>query len=35
MRTKFWLANLKGRDHLEGLGVGGRMIIKMDRKEVR
>jgi len=25
--TKFWSGNLKGRDHLEGLGVGGRIIL--------
>jgi hypothetical protein len=26
--TQFWLENLKGRDHLEDLGVDGRMILK-------
>jgi hypothetical protein len=28
MRTKFWLGNLKGRDHSEELGVGGEIILK-------
>jgi hypothetical protein len=27
MYTKFWSENLKGRDHAEDLGVGGRIII--------
>jgi len=27
MYTKFWLENLKGRDHSEYLGVGGRIIL--------
>jgi hypothetical protein len=26
--TVFWLENLKGRDHLEALGVDGRVIFK-------
>jgi hypothetical protein len=26
--TKFWLENLKGRDHPEYLGVDGRIILK-------
>jgi hypothetical protein len=26
--TKFWLENLKGRDHSEGLGVDGRTILE-------
>jgi hypothetical protein len=26
--TKFWLENLKGRDHLEDLGVDKRIILK-------
>jgi hypothetical protein len=25
---QFWWGNLKGRDHLENLGVNGRMILK-------
>jgi hypothetical protein len=25
---KFWSDNLKGRDHLEDLGVNGRIILK-------
>jgi len=25
--TRFWLENLKGRDHLEDLGVDGRIIL--------
>jgi len=28
MHTKFWLENLKGRDHLEGLGIGGRIVFE-------
>jgi hypothetical protein len=28
MHTIFWLENLKGRDHLEDLGVGGRIILE-------
>jgi hypothetical protein len=26
MHTKFWLESLKGRELLEGLGIGGRKI---------
>jgi len=25
MHTKFWLENLKGRDHLEDLGIDGKI----------
>jgi len=25
--TKFWLENLKGRDHVEDLGIDGRLIL--------
>jgi hypothetical protein len=28
MRTKFWSENLKGREHLEELGVDGRIILE-------
>jgi hypothetical protein len=28
MNTKFWSENLKGRDHSEDLGVGGRIILE-------
>jgi hypothetical protein len=28
LHTKFWLDNLKGRDHLEDLYVGVRTILK-------
>jgi hypothetical protein len=28
MLSKFWLESLKGRDHSEDLGVGGRIILK-------
>jgi hypothetical protein len=28
MRTKFLLGSLKGRDHLQDLGVDGRIILK-------
>jgi hypothetical protein len=31
MHTKFWLENVKGRDHLGDLGVDGRII---DHREV-
>jgi hypothetical protein len=27
MHAKFWFENLKGRDHLEDLGVHGRIIL--------
>jgi hypothetical protein len=28
MHIKFWWANLKGGDHLEGLGVDGRIMLE-------
>jgi hypothetical protein len=28
MHTKFWLESLKGRDHLEDLGIDGRTVLK-------
>jgi hypothetical protein len=28
IRTQFWSENLKGRDHLEDVGVDGRIILK-------
>jgi hypothetical protein len=28
MHRKFWLESLKGRDHLEDLGVDGRILLK-------
>jgi len=28
MRTMFWLENLKRRDHLEDLGVDGKVILE-------
>jgi hypothetical protein len=28
MHTIFWLENLKGGDHLEGLGLGGKIILE-------
>jgi hypothetical protein len=28
MYTKFWLENLKGRDHVVDLGVDGRIILE-------
>jgi hypothetical protein len=28
MHTRYWLENLKGRDHLEGPVVGGRIILE-------
>jgi hypothetical protein len=29
MRTQFWSENLKGRDHLEVLGVDGRKMLQL------
>jgi hypothetical protein len=29
MHRKFWLGNLKGRDHSEDLGVDGRVILEL------
>jgi len=29
MQTQFWWGNLKKRDHIEDLGVDGRMILKL------
>jgi hypothetical protein len=28
MRRKFWTGELKARDHLKSLGIGGRIILK-------
>jgi len=28
VHTGFWWGNLRERDHLEGIGVGGRIILK-------
>jgi hypothetical protein len=28
MHTKFWFKNPKGRDHLEDIGVGGKIILE-------
>jgi len=28
VHTGFWWGNLRGKDHLEGLGVDGRIILK-------
>jgi hypothetical protein len=28
MNTRFWSENLKGRDYLEDLGVGGKIILQ-------
>jgi hypothetical protein len=33
IRTKFWLENLKGRDHSEDLGVDGKIRV-MDLREI-
>jgi hypothetical protein len=33
MHVKFWSVNLNRRDHLENLGVGGRIILKLMLKE--
>jgi hypothetical protein len=27
MHTKFWLENMKGRDHMEDLGIDGNLIL--------
>jgi hypothetical protein len=32
--TKFQSKNLKGRDHLGNLGINGRIILKVDLKEI-
>jgi hypothetical protein len=29
MHTKLWFENLKGRDHLEDLGVDGKIILEL------
>jgi hypothetical protein len=29
MHTKFWLENLKGRNHSEDLGIDGRIILEL------
>jgi hypothetical protein len=31
--TKFWMANLKGRDHCEDLGLDGRIILELILKK--
>jgi hypothetical protein len=33
MHRKFWLENLKGRDHLEDRGLDGRIISKLILKK--
>jgi hypothetical protein len=33
MYKKFWAENLKGREHSEGLGVDGRIILKCTLRE--
>jgi hypothetical protein len=32
MRKRFWWGNLKERDHMEGLGIVGVFMIKIDLK---
>jgi len=34
MHIKFWLEYLKGGDHLEDLGVGGKINIRMDLTDI-
>jgi len=34
MHTEFWFENMKGRDHLEDLGIDGIIIIRMDLREM-
>ena len=33
MHTRFWLGNLKAREHLEYLGIDGRIILKLMLKK--
>ena len=33
MHTKFWWRNLKGRNHVEGVSVDGRIILKWTLKK--
>jgi hypothetical protein len=33
MRTEFWLGNLKAKENLEDLGIGGTIVVKCIRKE--
>lgn len=35
MDTKFWSEELKERNHLVDLGLGGRIILKIDLKYIR
>jgi hypothetical protein len=34
MHAKFWSGNLKGRNLLENVGVGGKINIRMDLTEI-
>jgi len=34
MHPKFWSENLKGRDHLEDLGIDGMIILRVDLREI-
>jgi hypothetical protein len=34
MRTKFWLESLKRRDHSEYIAVYGKIMLKVDLKEI-
>jgi hypothetical protein len=34
MRPKFWLESLNGRDHLEDLGVDGRITFRIGRSGI-
>jgi len=34
MHTKFWSGNMNGRDHIEELGVDGKVILRVDLRRI-